>query len=204
MRGGEKTHEEKSYQQISEVSSDRVSTACIWCQFTAEERLIRGRAHASRTLDMLDYQAQTQLMAQWHLTANSQLSAWHFHVLGIVVVDTGTPSLSRRCSVFHTVSLNTCDKGAPLLTPRVSLHSAWTLLWIFIARVREEVNERRNRRPLLFRRLRSVRKFFFSPALGRSHIECFISFKWLKKKKKVKSQYCRPLRTGACIINVFA
>lgn len=110
VRRREKTHEEKSYQQISEVSSDRVSTACIWCQFTAEEWLIRGRANANRALDMLDYQAQTQLMAQWHLTANSQLSAWHFHVLGIVVVDS-TLSLSRRLSD----SLKTCDKRGPLL-----------------------------------------------------------------------------------------
>lgn len=90
---------------------------------------------------MLDYQAQTQLMAQWHLTASSQLSAWHFHVLGIVVVDTSTLSLSRRCSVCHTGSLNTCDKRRPLLTPCVSLQ-ANTLLGHYYGYLSHESDRR--------------------------------------------------------------
>lgn len=157
MRRREKTHEEKSYQQISEVSSDRVSTACIWCQFTAEEWLIRGRANANRALDMLDYQAQTQLMAQWHLTADSQLSAWHFHVLGIVVVDSSTLSLSRRCSVFHTDSLNTCDKRGPPLTPCVSIQANTLVGHYYGYLLQSECRRMREVGvPLLFRTLSSV------------------------------------------------
>lgn len=144
-------------------------------------------------------------MAQWRLTADGQLS-WCFSAPSTVYIDRHYHSLSllRLHSVFLKDSLYTCHKGTKVLylIPCVLQQSLDT----------QAVGEPGEEGLPLLRHLYHVFIPFTAASCSpeafpficnkKSHRKCLISLN-RNRPKKVRSQYCRALGTGACIINVF-